>query len=123
MIQNYQNYLDEINSEHPSFMKHVSGSNKQIARTNRAEGQSKVRTFFKKFSKRQSAKVAIERTSSENLWGSLQDLTSSPETSMVFEDDSRLCINLLISRLFFDAQNNNEMNNSIQSRIQVLFYC
>jgi hypothetical protein len=34
-------------------------------------------------------------------------------------DDGTLCWNLLISRLFFDAKMNDEMNKAIKARIQV----
>ncbi|KAJ1694571.1 hypothetical protein LUZ63_011269 [Rhynchospora breviuscula] len=114
MIQNYQKYLEAIVTEYPSFMKQVSGSPEQLDCANRAEGQSRVRTFFKKFSKRTPAKMAIERTSSDSL-------TISPESGIFFEDEGRLCLNLLLSRLFFDAQNSTEISNLIQSQIQVLF--
>ncbi|KAJ4778385.1 Testis-expressed sequence 2 protein [Rhynchospora pubera] len=110
IIQNYQKYLEAIVTEYPSFMKQVSGSPEQLDCANRAEGQSRVRTFFKKFSKRTS-KMAIERTSSDSL-------TISPEAGIFFEDEGRLCLNLLLSRLFFDAQNSTEISNLIQSRIQ-----
>lgn len=123
IIQNYESYLDAITLEYPSFVKNVSGSPKQLDCANRAEGQSRVRTFLKKFSKRARAKMSVERTLSENLKGSFQDLTSSPEAGMVFEDEGRLCLNLFLSRLYYDVQNSTEINNFIQSRIQVLSYC
>jgi hypothetical protein len=122
MIQNFQKYLEVITLEYPSFIKNIPGSPKQVDCANRAEGQSRVRTFFKKLSKKATAKMAIERTASENLMGSIQDLTSSHEAGIIFEDDSGLWLNLLLSRLYFDVQNSTEINNLIQSRLQVLIY-
>ena len=103
--------------------------------TVKTDGSSKLRGFLKRLAKKASVKASQE--SKTGMVPSKQDIKqpSTPSSSMSFNsqlpdspntkmderlaDNGTLCWNLLISRLFFDATMNDEMNKAIKARIQV----
>lgn len=103
--------------------------------TVKTDGSSKLRGFLKRLAKKASVKPSPE--SKTGLAPSKQDIKqpSTPGSSMSFNsqlpdspnakmgeklaDDGTLCWNLLFSRLFFDAQMNDEISKAIKARIQV----
>nr|GLL35990.1 uncharacterized protein LOC109167016 [Ipomoea trifida] len=144
----FHSYLISLNAVYPSFMKPYSHiSTEPIDKSNKLDGSSsKVRNFLRKLSKK-SSKSSIENKanlssreapteksidcSTEEIIvpSSLATLNASasrnhiPVISDVDSDDrasdeGTLCWNLLISRLFFDAKQNEEMRTSLQARIQ-----
>lgn len=53
--------------------------------------------------------------------GTSSDLSGIPDTdpNQKCFDEGTLCLNMIISRLFFDAKNNLQLRSSLQNRIQV----
>lgn len=62
---------------------------------------------------------SYSRSSSQSLVSLASDLESDEKFNI---DEGTLCLNLLISRLFFDARSNTSMKNSLQTRIQVCIF-
>lgn len=68
--------------------------------------------------------LAIPRSSTSTLSGSqshISVISDADSDEKYISDEGTLCLNLLISRLFFDAKSSVEMKRSIQAQIQV--YC
>ncbi|XP_010459394.1 PREDICTED: testis-expressed sequence 2 protein-like [Camelina sativa] len=148
--QDFRNYVTSLNVAYPSFMKPSLGfSFESLDRGNRTDGSSsKVRLFFRKFSRKRShredRKTYSQRGSSsgKSLSGKrmgdyITDETDVPIFSRsvshsshvsgvsdgdsedkVDMDEGTLAWNLLISRLFFDLKRKTGVKNSVQARIQ-----
>ncbi|KAL0318722.1 UNVERIFIED_CONTAM: hypothetical protein Sangu_2028400 [Sesamum angustifolium] len=59
-------------------------------------------------------------TSSEPVGRSDLSRISDADSSCKYFDEGTLCLNVLISRLFFDAKNNLQIRSSIQNRVQLI---
>ncbi|GKV13870.1 hypothetical protein SLEP1_g24834 [Rubroshorea leprosula] len=164
--EDFHSFLVSLNAGYPSFMKPSTGFNTEPTdKGHRFDGSSsKVRLFWKKFSRKTSAKSSVEskgtwtnpsireeRKTSDKLHSSQDSVTNKVSNSSVEEntivpplstcfhsgsqnytsvasdaesedrfsfDEGILCLNLLISRLFFDAKSNTGLKTAIQARIQ-----
>lgn len=64
--------------------------------------------------------ISIDDTSmASSLSTSAESGLSDADSNHKYFDEGTLCLNVLISRLFFDAKNNPQILSSIQNRIQV----
>lgn len=164
--EEFRSYIGALITGYPSFMKSSIGYSPELMdKGNRVDGSSsKVRSFWKKLSRKTSGKsssenkgawnyptVLEEKKISEKLRSSQESVTSKVSSSSAEEnttlppsaacsrsvsqnyasvasdaesedrfgsDEGTLCMNLLISRLFFDAKGNTGLNTAMQSRIQ-----
>jgi hypothetical protein len=139
LTQEFRSYMSSLKAGYPSFLGPSTLSSQEhvlVDNTVKNDGPSKLRGFLKRLvGKKASAKASQE--SKTGPAPSKQDTSqpSTPSSTMSFNsqlpaspsakvdeklaDDGTLCWNLLISRLFFDAKMNDEMNKAIRARIQV----
>lgn len=61
-----------------------------------------------------SVSTSTEQGTSSHLSG-----IADADSNYKYFDEGTLCLNMVISRLFFDAKNNLQLRSSIQNRIQV----
>lgn len=164
--EEFGSYIASLNTGYPSFMKTSIGFSPELMeKGNRIDGSSsKVRSFWKKLSRKTSAKsssenkgawnypsVSEEKKISEKLRSSQDSATNKVYSNSAEEntalppsstcsrsvsqnfasvasdaesedrfgsDEGTLCLNLLISRLFFDVKGSTRLKTAIQSRIQ-----
>ncbi|XP_066375886.1 uncharacterized protein [Miscanthus floridulus] len=133
----FHSYIASLKAGYPCFLGPSTLSSQEhvlVDNTVKTDGSSKLRGFLKRLAKKASVKASQE--SKTGMVPSKQDIKqpSTPSSSMSFNsqlpdspnakvdeklaDDGTLCWNLLISRLFFDAKMNDEMNKAIKARIQ-----
>jgi hypothetical protein len=131
-------YIASLKAGYPCFLGSSTLSSQEhvlVDNTVKTDGSSKLRGFLRRLAKKASVKASQE--SKTGMVPSKQDIKqpSTPSSSTSFNsqlpdspnakvdeklaDDGTLCWNLLISRLFFDAKMNDEMNKAIKARIQV----
>ncbi|KAJ3692962.1 hypothetical protein LUZ60_012057 [Juncus effusus] len=116
-------YLSSLNSNYPSFLKPSillteSSLDKQ---NNKNVGPTKVGILLKKLAKKASNKTGIE--SSRTSSGEINEVRNNYEKlegldEKIGDDEGTLCLNLLLSRLFFDAKRSEAISSFINDRIK-----
>lgn len=145
----FRSYMASLNAAYPSFMKPSAGfSFESLDKGVKIDGpSSKVRLFWKKFSKKCSTKVTASTrpyqdshsngsSGKSNPARKIRDTIIPEETDVgafsrswshasdvdseekFFADEGTLAWNLLISRLFFDVKENAGLKNAVHERIQ-----
>ncbi|CAN6935361.1 unnamed protein product [Brassica oleracea] len=145
----FRSYMASLNAAYPSFMKPSAGfSFESLDKGVKIDGpSSKVRLFWKKFSKKCSTKVTASArpyqdshsngsSGKSNPARKIRDTIIPEETDVgafsrswshasdvdsedkFFADEGTLAWNLLISRLFFDVKENAGLKNAVHERIQ-----
>ncbi|CAN7087808.1 unnamed protein product [Brassica oleracea var. botrytis] len=144
----FRSYMASLNAAYPSFMKPSAGfSFESLDKGVKIDGpSSKVRLFWKKFSKKCSTKVTASTRPYQDSHSNGSSGKSNParkiresipeETDVgafsrswshasdvdsedkFFADEGTLAWNLLISRLFFDVKENAGLKNAVHERIQ-----
>ncbi|RID56060.1 hypothetical protein BRARA_G03285 [Brassica rapa] len=144
----FRSYMASLNAAYPSFMKPSAGfSFESLDKGVKIDApSSKVRLFWKKFSKKCSTKVTASTRPYQDSHSNGSSGKSNParkfkdtipeETDVgafsrswshasdvdseekFFADEGTLAWNLLVSRLFFDVKENAGLKNAVHERIQ-----
>ncbi|KAJ4773739.1 Testis-expressed sequence 2 protein [Rhynchospora pubera] len=119
LIKDFHDYLSLLNAKYPSFLKPSILLNETMDKQSRPVGPpSRVGFFMKKIAKKASTKAGFEgKTDGETKITEKFDGPAAVEEKCS-DDEGTLCLNLLFSRLFFDAKRREEIGAIIKNRIQ-----